>query len=66
METIIRGFNLFPELDENIVDDEPAVREPQLVEKRIRFPNLSDNGAAVQNLGHHAGYFSLPHTRSAR
>ncbi|KAI3461386.1 hypothetical protein Pfo_018049 [Paulownia fortunei] len=66
VEKIIRQLNLFPELDVNIVEDEPAVNEPKLVEKRIRFPYLSDTGATVQNLGHHAGYFRLPHTRSAR
>ncbi|KAK4441208.1 Serine carboxypeptidase-like 49 [Sesamum alatum] len=66
VEKMIRQLNLFPELDVNIAEGEPAVSEPKLVEKRIQFPHLSDRGATVENLGHHAGYFRLPHTRSAR
>lgn len=66
VERMIRGLNLFPELDVNINGDEPADSEPKLVEKRIRLPILSDTGATVENLGHHAGYFKLPHSRNAR
>ncbi|KAK4408475.1 Serine carboxypeptidase-like 48 [Sesamum angolense] len=66
VEKMIKQLNLFPELDVNIVEGESAVSEPELVEKNIRFPRLHDRGATVENLGHHAGYFRLPHTRSAR
>ncbi|PIN07302.1 Serine carboxypeptidases (lysosomal cathepsin A) [Handroanthus impetiginosus] len=66
VETIIRELNLFPELNVNIVENEPADPEPNLVEKHFRFPNFSDSGATLQKLGHHAGYFRLPHSRSAR
>ncbi|KAL0390562.1 UNVERIFIED_CONTAM: Serine carboxypeptidase-like 49 [Sesamum calycinum] len=62
VEKMIKQLNLFPELDVNIVEGEAAVSEPELVEKNIRFPRLHDRGATVENLGHHAGYFRLPHT----
>ncbi|KAL2239860.1 UNVERIFIED_CONTAM: Serine carboxypeptidase-like 49 [Sesamum indicum] len=65
VEKMIKQLNLFPELDVNIAEGDSAVSEP-LVKKRIRFPHLSDRGATVQNLGHHAGYFRLPRTRSER
>ncbi|KAL0436932.1 UNVERIFIED_CONTAM: Serine carboxypeptidase-like 47 [Sesamum radiatum] len=66
VEKMIKQLNLFPELDVNIAEGESAVSEPELVERRIRFPHLSERGATVEILGHHAGYFRLPHTRSAR
>ncbi|KAL7084934.1 hypothetical protein ACP275_14G253100 [Erythranthe tilingii] len=63
VETIIRGLDLFPELSE---EESSSINEPKLVEKRIRFPVLSDKGANVKNLAHHAGYFKLPHAKNAR
>ncbi|EYU36150.1 hypothetical protein MIMGU_mgv11b023471mg, partial [Erythranthe guttata] len=41
VETIIRELNLFPELSK----EESSINEPKLVEKRIRFPVLSDKGS---------------------
>ncbi|KAL2511212.1 Serine carboxypeptidase-like 49 [Abeliophyllum distichum] len=57
---IIRELNLFLELDDD------AVTAPKLVEKRIQFPNLRDDGDTVRNLGHRAGYHRLPHSKAAR
>ncbi|WOL17346.1 hypothetical protein Cni_G26137 [Canna indica] len=35
--------------------------------KRVRFPGLSvDGGPTVENLGHHAGYYGLPHSNAAK
>ncbi|KAL8515936.1 hypothetical protein ACS0TY_014587 [Phlomoides rotata] len=63
---MIRELNLFPELDVNINEGEPAGIEPKLVEKRIQLPILSNTGATVENLGHHAGFFKLPHSMNAK
>ncbi|CAI9778434.1 unnamed protein product [Fraxinus pennsylvanica] len=65
-EKMIRGLNLFPELDVNIFEDDPALTAPKIVEKSIRLPGLFAPGTSVQDLGHKAGYYQLPHTKSAR
>ncbi|KAL3849525.1 hypothetical protein ACJIZ3_011407 [Penstemon smallii] len=65
-ERIIRGLNLFPELDVNIALNATANNKPKLVEKRIRFPYFSDSSTSVQELRHHAGYYKLLHSNSAR
>ncbi|CAI9761531.1 unnamed protein product [Fraxinus pennsylvanica] len=65
-EKIIREMNLFPELDVNIVEDDPALTAPKMVEKSFRFPGLSNPAPSVQDLGHRAGYYRLPHTKGAR
>ncbi|CAI9778432.1 unnamed protein product [Fraxinus pennsylvanica] len=65
-EKMIRGLNLFPELDVNFVEDDPAFTAPKMVEKSLQFPCLSDPRTSVQDLGHRAGYYRLPHTKSAR
>lgn len=71
-EKFIRELNLFPGHDVNVVEDDPEVNAPRIVEKRFQFPHLSDSaatnstGATVQEFGHHAGYYRLPHTKGAR
>lgn len=72
-EKLIRGLNLFPELDVNIVPDHhhPASSSadaPAIVETSFRFPFLDSNssGVTAQDLGHHAGYYRLAHTKGAR
>ncbi|OMP02416.1 Peptidase S10, serine carboxypeptidase [Corchorus olitorius] len=66
-EKLIRALNLFPEDDVNGgLNDFPPVETPKLVEKQFRFPVLDAAGPSVQEFGHHAGYFKLPHTKSAR
>ncbi|CAF2126983.1 unnamed protein product [Brassica napus] len=73
-EKLIRELNLFPKLDVNVIDvtdstlasaEEEEV--PSIVERSFRFPNIvSDGGATVEDLGHHAGYFKLPKSQGAR
>ena len=65
---LIRGLNLFPKHDVNTgaAGDSPAGISPAIVEKRFKFPYIGDSGASVQNLGHHAGYYKLPHSKDAR
>ncbi|KAK4482656.1 hypothetical protein RD792_009820 [Penstemon davidsonii] len=71
-EELIRSLNLFPKLDVvNFVEDDSIATAPKIVEKSFHFPKFRDfttdsNGTSVQNLGHHAGYFSLPNTQGAR
>ncbi|KAJ8751429.1 hypothetical protein K2173_016636 [Erythroxylum novogranatense] len=66
-EKLIRDLNLFPEQDINMgSDDESLVETPAIVEKQFSFYLLGDPGASVQDLGHHAGYYRLPHTKAAR
>ncbi|KAL3828492.1 hypothetical protein ACJIZ3_017294 [Penstemon smallii] len=75
-EELIRSLNLLPKLDVvNFVEDDSIATAPKIVEKSLHFPNFRDfttitttdsNGTSVQDLGHHAGYFSLPNTQGAR
>ncbi|KAK6926717.1 Peptidase S10, serine carboxypeptidase [Dillenia turbinata] len=66
-ERLIRQLNLFPELDVNIAPADHHYSS-ELLERRFRFKNvLSESpGASVEDLGHHAGYYRLPNTKSAR
>jgi len=36
----------------------------KIVEKKFSF--FGDSGPPVEDLGHHAGYYSLPHSKAAR
>lgn len=79
-EKLIRQLNLFPKHDINIIipadeqgkKKESAISEPRIVERNLDLSSLlssnssSGTGISVQDLGHHAGYFSLPHTKAAR
>ncbi|XP_057782591.1 serine carboxypeptidase-like 49 [Salvia miltiorrhiza] len=66
-EKLIRDLNLFPKLDANIVDGDPAAAHaPRIVEKRLRFPQMDANSTTVADFGHHAGYYRLAHTKGAR
>ncbi|KAL8501333.1 hypothetical protein ACS0TY_020758 [Phlomoides rotata] len=72
-EKIIRELNLFPTLDANIVDHDPAAAAsldaPKLVETSFRFPHLAHSAtpdaanSSVEDFGHHAGYYRLPNTQ---
>uniref|UniRef100_A0A7N0VCP7 Carboxypeptidase n=1 Tax=Kalanchoe fedtschenkoi TaxID=63787 RepID=A0A7N0VCP7_KALFE len=65
-QKLIRGLNLFPKDSVNKHRDDEA-STVTIVEKRFRFPGLAGNGGpSVEDLGHHAGYYSLPHSQSAR
>jgi len=64
-QKLIRSLNLFPEESINIIEDDHAGFVPgQIVEKKFSF--LGRSGPPVENLGHHAGYYSLPHSKAAR
>uniref|UniRef100_A0A1J3DA97 Carboxypeptidase n=1 Tax=Noccaea caerulescens TaxID=107243 RepID=A0A1J3DA97_NOCCA len=71
---LIRELNLFPKLDANVIDGDDstltAAEGPSIVERNFRFPNIladaGDSGDAVQDLGHHAGYYKLPKSQGAR
>lgn len=69
---MIRDFNLSPEREINIVEDDgglrlSSVQQNSIVEKRFKFPKFTDpNGASVADLGHHAGYYQIKHSHAAR
>ncbi|KAG0484424.1 hypothetical protein HPP92_008503 [Vanilla planifolia] len=65
-ERLIRALNLLPK------DPSPQssfvandVQPGSIVERSLRFPSLSA-GIQVDDLGHSAGYYRLPHTHDAR
>ncbi|KAM3302958.1 hypothetical protein P3S67_013988 [Capsicum chacoense] len=68
-EKFIRQLNLFPKHDINIVSSKENIfnnYEEKLFEKKLNLSYIGDSGSTVQDLGHHAGYFPLVHTKSAR
>ncbi|KAK9158600.1 hypothetical protein Scep_005174 [Stephania cephalantha] len=64
-ETLIRQLNLLPTDADPVLDDRSVLSDKKIVEKRFRLPNL-DEGVSVEDLGHHAGYYKLPHSHDAR
>lgn len=64
-EKLIRQLNLFPKHEINKATDDSATQQG-LFEKKLNLSYIGDSGATVQNLGHHAGYYRLPHTKDAR
>lgn len=66
-ETLISGLNLLPGIPE-IEEDEVHLSGPRLVERKLNLEILGDSGSdvSIENLGHHAGYYSLQHTHAAR
>ncbi|PSR86559.1 Serine carboxypeptidase-like [Actinidia chinensis var. chinensis] len=67
-QRLIRGFNLSPKHDVNTGrpgGQSPAVG-PAMVEWPLKLPVYGDSGNSIQDLGHHAGYYRLPHTKDAR
>ncbi|KAM5584252.1 hypothetical protein ABKV19_003888 [Rosa sericea] len=67
-EKLIRGLNLFPNDEINTgAHYNSSLDAPKLVEKRFKMPYLgAASGATVEELGHHAGYYRLPHSNAAR
>ncbi|KAJ3682751.1 hypothetical protein LUZ60_012978 [Juncus effusus] len=72
-EKLIRDLNLFPDVSgsQGSIEGGGEVEKnsgPVLVEKRINLPILGDSGSNVtlEELGHHAGYYSLNSTHAAR
>ncbi|POO01143.1 Serine carboxypeptidase-like [Trema orientale] len=68
-EKLIRDLNLFPDDDINVAAHdlkfEPA-SDHKIVERRLELPVIGNSGPSVQELGHHAGYYRLPHSHAAR
>lgn len=67
-EKLIRDLNLFPKDSINIAAEKPSFSSSGIVEKSFQFPFIErkSRDPSVQELGHHAGYYPLPHTKSAR
>ncbi|XP_073286595.1 serine carboxypeptidase-like [Primulina huaijiensis] len=69
-ERLIRSFNLFPKHDVNYHVGEASGykidKESRIVEKKIKFPFVLQTGEPVSNLGHHAGYYKIQHSKDAR
>ena len=65
-EKLIRDLNLFPKEPFNSAAPDPSFVAPKIVEKRFSFPHLDYSGPSSEELGHHAGYYRLPHSKAAR
>ncbi|KZV47203.1 serine carboxypeptidase-like [Dorcoceras hygrometricum] len=69
-ERLIRSFNLFPKHDMNIhVGEVPEYKfdkESRIVEKKFKFPSVLQTEEPVPDLGHHAGYYKIQHSKDAR
>ncbi|WJX74302.1 Serine carboxypeptidase-like 48, variant 2 [Trifolium repens] len=65
-ENLIRGLNLFPKHSINTPENDPHFVHGNIVEKKFTFPSFVDSSPSVEELGHHAGYYSLPHSKAAR
>ncbi|TKY67169.1 Serine carboxypeptidase 49 [Spatholobus suberectus] len=66
-EKLMRSFNLFPKDPLSVIkggDDHADFVPGKIVENKFSF--LGDSGPPVEDLGHHAGYYSLPHSKAAR
>ncbi|XP_057726413.1 serine carboxypeptidase-like [Arachis stenosperma] len=73
-ERLIRSLNLFPTKPANIIrggvgddEDENVFVPGKIVEKNFSFLSIADSDhPSVDDLGHHAGYYALIHTKAAR
>lgn len=66
-EALIRQLNLFPRHAVNIAGNSSSGETPAIEEKSFMFPSLVGPGNnSIQDLGHHAGYYRIPHTVDAR
>ncbi|KAL0369612.1 UNVERIFIED_CONTAM: Serine carboxypeptidase 3 [Sesamum angustifolium] len=66
-EKLIRALNLFPKHEgSQHPSQDYNFGASRIVEKRLKFPLLWNSGDSVQDLGHHAGYYKLQHTKDAR
>ncbi|XP_075498932.1 serine carboxypeptidase-like [Primulina tabacum] len=69
-ERLIRSFNLFPKHGINIhvgeVSEYKFNNESRIVEKKIKFPFVVEKGESISDLGHHAGYYRIQHSKDAR
>ncbi|KAL6598706.1 hypothetical protein ACP70R_046104 [Stipagrostis hirtigluma subsp. patula] len=69
-ERLIRDLNLVPGIGEPGDPEEEPAAPGELLERRVRLPLPKGGSEAeevpVEELGHHAGYYRLPHTHAAR
>ncbi|CAL5432197.1 unnamed protein product [Camellia sinensis] len=70
-QKLIKWLNLIPKDDINTRRGGEASpvggAPPLMVEKPLKFPVIGgDSGTSIQDLGHHAGYYRLPHIIDAR
>ncbi|KAL3618744.1 Serine carboxypeptidase-like 48 [Castilleja foliolosa] len=66
-EKLIRSLNLFPEHELNRHSgSHHDFGASQIVEKRFKFPFMEKSGDPIQDLGHHAGYYALQHSKDAK
>ncbi|KAL9811187.1 Serine carboxypeptidase-like 47 [Arabidopsis thaliana] len=69
-ERLIKSFNLMPKYDVNVIP-KGSLDAPRLIERQIDFLATAGSknasvGPSVQEFGHYAGYYSLPHSKSAK
>lgn len=68
-EKLIAQLNLFPGDDINVAAHElrySGDSAKKIVEKRFELPVAGNAGPSLKELGHHAGYYKLPHSQAAR
>ncbi|KAF4346613.1 hypothetical protein G4B88_003879 [Cannabis sativa] len=67
-EKLIMDLNLFPDDDINVASHEFLFEtDKMIVERSFQFPHIANSATpSLQELGHHAGYYRLPHSQSAR
>lgn len=67
-QKLITELNLFPDDDINVAAHAFRNLQPEqkIVEKRFELPVAGNAGPSVKELGHHAGYYRLPHSKAAR
>jgi len=64
-EKLRRSLNLISKESLNIIKGDHADFVPgEIVEKKFSF--LGNSGPPVEDLGHHAGFYSLPHSKASR
>ncbi|CAL0329062.1 unnamed protein product [Lupinus luteus] len=64
-ESLIRSFNLSPKYPVNLIANDTTAFVPgSIVENKVSF--LGASGPSIEELGHHAGYYSLIHSKAAR
>ncbi|EOA22895.1 hypothetical protein CARUB_v10003627mg [Capsella rubella] len=69
-ESLINSFNLTPQYAVNVIQ-KGNPNAPRLFESQIDFRAMfgdqnASGGPSVQEFGHYAGYYSLPHSKSAK
>ncbi|KAJ4777805.1 Carboxypeptidase [Rhynchospora pubera] len=66
-ESLIRALNLFPkDATPQSSSNLPRLGENRIVEKKFKFPFLASDETSIEDLGHHAGYYSLNNKKDAR